>query len=161
MREQVRKFEALCRERGIPVTVQRRVVYEELLGSTAHPTAEQIQRGVETRLPGISQTTVYRVLELLVDLDLARKTSSPGASCRYDGRTNRHHHLVCTSCDRIVDYDDPELNSLALPTRHRTGYSLEDYTIQFRGTCPECLRTLDPEGEDPFRREARSGWEDS
>jgi Fur family peroxide stress response transcriptional regulator len=139
MHDGILRFEELCRGRGIPVTVQRRVVLEELLGSTSHPTADQIQRGVQGRIPGISQTTVYRVLELLVDLGLARKTCSPGTSCRYDGRTVRHHHLVCLSCDRIVDHDDPALNALPLPHRDDTGYELTEYSIQFLGTCSDCL----------------------
>jgi len=133
------RFEKLCRARGIPVTVQRRVVLEELLGSSLHPTADQIHHDVQRRIPGISQTTVYRVLDLLVDLGLARKTCSPGTSCRYDGKTTRHHHLICTSCDRIVDHEDPALNDLSLPGRSSTGYELRDYSIQFLGTCPDCL----------------------
>jgi len=139
LHEGILRFEQICRERGIPVTVQRRVVLEELLESSTHPTADQIQRGVQRRIPGISQTTVYRVLELLVELDLARKTCSPGTACRYDGRTVRHHHLVCLSCDRIVDHDDPALNDLPFPDRGSTGFELREYSVQFLGTCPDCL----------------------
>jgi Fur family peroxide stress response transcriptional regulator len=161
MQDPIRDFEHRCRERGIPVTVQRRAVFEELLRSSAHPTAERIQRGVEARMPGISPTTVYRVLELLVDLGLARKTCSPGTSCRYDARMDRHHHLMCSSCERILDYDDPALNRLPLPDRGSTGFELEDYTIQFRGTCPECLGTRPSAGGDPEPTDDPSGWEDS
>jgi Fe2+ or Zn2+ uptake regulation protein len=139
LQDGILRFEKLCRARGIPVTVQRRVVLEELLGSSLHPTADQIHHGVQRRVPGISQTTVYRVLDLLVDLGVARRTCSPGTSCRYDGRTTRHHHLICMSCDRIIDYDDPALDALPLPDRGGTGYELTDYSIQFLGTCPDCL----------------------
>lgn len=133
------RFEELCRRRGIPLTVQRRAVLEELLGSRAHPTADRVLSGARKRVPGVSATTVYRVLELLVDMGLARKTCSPGNACRYDPHTHRHHHLVCLSCDRIIDLDEPSLNDLPLPARRRTGFELVDYSVQFRGTCARCL----------------------
>jgi Fur family peroxide stress response transcriptional regulator len=136
----IRTFEALCRKRGVPVTVQRRMVLEELLASSDHPTAERIFRAVRKRAPGISQTTVYRVLELLVELGMARKTGHPESVCRYDPHVERHHHLICESCDRMVDLDDSELDTIPLPSRRRTGFELVDYSIQFRGTCPDCLQ---------------------
>ena len=138
-KERIARFEARCRERGLPMTAQRRVVMEELLASREHPTAEAIRERAARRVPGISLTTVYRVLDLLGDLGLARKTSSPGGACRYDPRLDRHHHLVCMSCDRITDLEDPALNLLPLPKRRRTGYEIVDYTVQFRGTCSRCL----------------------
>ena len=147
--ERILKFEQLCRERGVPVTVQRRMILEELMDSAVHPTAEQIFQAVRRRAPAISQTTVYRVLELLVDMDLARKTCHPESVCRYDPHTHRHHHLVCLSCDRIVDLDDPELNAIPLPSRTRTGFELTDYSVQFRGWCPDCLRERDESRKDP------------
>ncbi len=144
----IHEFEALCRRRGIPVTVQRRMILEELLASSDHPTAERIFQAVRRRAPGISHTTVYRVLELLVEMGLARKTCHPESVCRYDPHVHRHHHLICQSCDRVVDLEDPELNGIPLPTHERTGFELVDYSIQFRGTCPDCLRERSepPEG---------------
>jgi Fur family transcriptional regulator, peroxide stress response regulator len=145
--DRIHQFEALCHQRGIPVTVQRRLILEELLASSDHPTAERIFRAVQRRAPGLSQTTVYRVLELLVEMGLARKTCHPESVCRYDPHVHRHHHLICQTCDRMVDLDDSALNGIPLPSPERTGFELVDYSIQFRGTCPDCLRKRDePEG---------------
>ena len=91
-------------------------------------------------MPGISTATVYRVLEFLVELGAARKTCSPGSQCRYDAKVHRHHHLTCLHCDRMVDLEDASLNDLPIPDRNRTGFELVDYSIQFRGTCPDCLQ---------------------
>jgi len=138
------RFEALCRERGIPATVQRRAIFQELMASGDHPTARRIYRAVHRQVPGISQTTVYRGLELLVDMGLARKASTPGNECRYDPRTRRHHHLICTKCGAMADLEDPALDALPLPSRRRTGFRLDDYSIQFLGLCPACSRTRRP-----------------
>lgn len=137
--DRIRLFERICRERSIPATVQRRAVLEALLDSEQHPTAEQLFHSVQQSVPGISLATVYRVLDLLVDIGMARRTCSPGSQCRYDGKVHRHHHLVCLHCERMVDLEDASLNDLPLPDRTRTGFDVVDYSIQFRGVCPECL----------------------
>jgi Fur family peroxide stress response transcriptional regulator len=129
-----------CRERGIPVTPQRRAVFEALLDSRDHPTAERLHEAVSRRFSGVSLATVYRALELLVDLGLVRRTCSPGSRCRYEARILRHHHLVCEVCERMVDYDNASLNRLSFPDSKLTGFRVEDYSIHFRGICAGCLR---------------------
>ncbi|MFH1679229.1 MAG: transcriptional repressor [Candidatus Eisenbacteria bacterium] len=138
--ERIEELEELCRGRGFPVTAQRRVIFEALLSAGDHPTADRVHRRIRRRLPSTSHTTVYRTLELLVALGVARKTCHPGGACRYDPNIERHHHLVCLSCDRLVDLEDPSLNRIPLPDRRRTGFNVFDYSIQFRGLCPECSR---------------------
>lgn len=129
-----------CRREGLPVTVQRRVILEALAGRDDHPTADQVYAQVRGRLPNVSRTTVYRVLETLVALGVARKTASPGAAARFDPRTHRHHHLVCSACEAIVDVHDPALDGLRLGSARRAGFDVEDYSVHFRGLCPKCRR---------------------
>ena len=132
------EFEKLCRQNGIPLTVQRRVILEALLHRHDHPTADQIAEDVATRLPGVSRTTVYRVLETLVRISLARKVCHPGAAARFEIESHRHHHLVCIQCGRMIDLDDPRLDTLPFPDAVTHGFELTDYSIQFRGTCTDC-----------------------
>jgi Fur family peroxide stress response transcriptional regulator len=135
------EFERLCRQQGLPMTVQRRAVLETLYGRHDHPTADQIYMDVSVRLPEVSRTTVYRVLETLVEVGAARKVSHPGAAARFEIHSHRHHHLVCMRCGRMVDLDDPRLDAIPLPKKGAQGFELEDYSIQFRGTCSDCART--------------------
>ena len=66
-------LEVACRHRGVPLTVQRRLILQALAGRHDHPTADQILQQVRKRLPEVSRTTVYRVPETFVDLGLAVK----------------------------------------------------------------------------------------
>ena len=133
-------LEAACRRHGLPLTVQRRVVHEALAGRTDHPTADQLLVDVRSRLPGLSRTTVYRVLETLVRLGLAVKTCTLGSAVRFDPRTERHHHLVCLQCERVMDVHAPSLDALRLSAVRTAGFEISDYSVHFRGTCPECRR---------------------
>jgi Fur family peroxide stress response transcriptional regulator len=133
----MREFEELCRRRGMPMTVQRRVILEAVLTSDDHPTADDIYDRVRGRIPELSRTTVYRVLDTLVGLGVIGRAHHQGSAARFDAKTHRHHHLVCTSCRRMVDYEPPELNDLPLPELP-SGFEVRDYSIQFTGLCSEC-----------------------
>jgi Fe2+ or Zn2+ uptake regulation protein len=78
------------------------------------------------------------VLETLVRLGLIGKVSHPGAAVRYDPITERHHHLVCLSCDRVEDLDRDV--KVALPKNGRDGFEISDYSIYFRGLCRDCRK---------------------
>ena len=98
-------LESISRERNLPVTIQRRVVLNALLDRDDHPTVDQLFEDVKVRMPGVSRTTIYRALETLVDLGLARRTNHFEASARFDGNTDHHHHLVCRRCNHVEDID--------------------------------------------------------
>jgi len=144
--EKMRAFEELCRRQGTPVTVQRRVILEAVLASDDHPTADEIYERVRSRVPEISRTTVYRVLDTLVGLGMIGRAHHPGSAARFDAKTHRHHHLVCTSCRRMIDYETPELNDLPLPAPP-FGFQVTDYSIQFMGLCPQCRAAAHGEDE--------------
>lgn len=129
-----------CRAHGLPVTVQRREVFGALAPRKDHPTADEIYETVRARLFGISRATVYRVLETLVRVGVARKVPHPGTAARFDPIVERHHHFSCTECGRLMDLDLPALNDLPLPEA-QNGARITDYTVHYTGTCEACLAT--------------------
>jgi Fur family transcriptional regulator, peroxide stress response regulator len=132
------RMTALCRDRGLPVTPQRRAVLRALAGRRDHPTAEQVHAAAASRLPGMTRATVYRALEALEGLGVVRKVDHAGAAARYEVDTGPHHHLACDACGRIADVHDPALEGLALPAGKTTGFTVREYSIQFRGICASC-----------------------
>jgi Fur family peroxide stress response transcriptional regulator len=134
-------LETISRQRNLPVTVQRRVVLDALLDRHDHPTVDQLYEDVKERMPGVSRTTIYRALETLVDLGLARRTNHFEASARFDGNTDHHHHLVCRSCNRVTDIDHPSLNKFAPPSLGNIAFEVLDYSIHLEGLCAECKKS--------------------
>ena len=139
MREQIEQHEARCREHGLALTVQRRVILRELIGRLDHPTADQIYDSVRDRLPGLSKTTVYRVLDTLVRVGAARKVSHAAAVVRFDPNVSRHHHLVCEHCGGLTDLEDEAVCAILPPNTRQSGFVITDYSINFTGTCSGCL----------------------
>ena len=143
--QRVGQLERLCRERGLPVTTQRRTVFEMILGREDHPTADQIYEQVRSRIRTISRTTVYRILETLVELGLITKICHPGSAARFDPKTHRHHHLVCLYCEKIIDIEENRLARVVWPDVRGYGFEIRDHHIHFRGICADCIEKRDAE----------------
>lgn len=127
---------ATCERAGRPLTLQRQAVLRALWRSVDHPTADVVHERVARSLPGLSRATVFRSLETLVDLDLARRVGHFGVGVRYDARLDPHHHFICQECGEISDFEDPELNELS-PKSPR-GYTIDGVAITCVGLCPKC-----------------------
>ena len=151
------RFFAAHRESGLPVTSQRRVVFEAILDRTDHPTAEQLYRAVSGQLPQISRMTVHRVLGTFVSLGLVAKACHPGSAARFDPKLRQHHHLVCLDCGRIIDVHDPRLNHLPWPKVNPKEFQIEDYHIHFRGRCARCSRKPNARRRAPNAQRAPAG----
>jgi Fur family peroxide stress response transcriptional regulator len=115
-------------------------VFEALSARRDHPTADQVYDAVRDRIPGLSRTTVYRVLEALVEAGFVRKVHHAGGVARFDPVTHRHHHLVCEACGRLVDLDDAAVPALRLPEARGSGFQIKDYSVSFLGLCGACAR---------------------
>ena len=96
---------------GLKVTPQR-VAVMQALNKLHHPTAEEIHKEVLQKIPGLSPTTVYNILDAFVKLKIISKVQSSADAMRYDAIQIRHHHLYSTQGTRIVDYFDPELDKI-------------------------------------------------
>ncbi len=126
------------RDRGWRLTAQRRVIAEAMTGEHVHLTADEVLDRARVALPEVSLATVYNTLNELVALgELLELTHDDGRK-RYDPNvTERHHHLVCVDCGRMLDVqaDDPRL-----PTSQRHGFEVLGVEVTFRARCPDCTR---------------------
>ena len=130
-----------CRSAGLKITPQRVAVYEILLNSHNHPTVEEIYEEVKKRYPFVSLATVYRTVETLEQMGLAKKVCYWGSSARYDANTDDHHHLICVSCGAIRDiYMDKDID---IP-RELEGFETSGYSVNIYGVCPDCKKKAQP-----------------
>jgi Fur family peroxide stress response transcriptional regulator len=93
-------------EKELKVTPQRMAILEAIYHLNNHPTAEKILDYIRQKHPGIATGIVYKVLETLVLNGLIRKVTTDKDIMRYDGILESHHHLYCSNCDLIEDYQD-------------------------------------------------------
>ena len=122
---------------GQRFTDQRAAVYRFLLGTTDHPTADEVFTAVRGDIADISLATVYKALETLVSCNLAVKLSYGDDSARYDARTDDHYHSRCLRCGQVRDVPG-EVPSV-LPQIHvGDGFRVQGYRVEVIGLCPAC-----------------------
>jgi Fur family peroxide stress response transcriptional regulator len=124
----------------LALTVQRRAVLEVLERRLDHPTADDVYAAVSPKVPGLSRTTVYRVLDTLARSGVIREAGHLGSSARFDPNVDRHHHLVCLECHKVTDYEDGALDGIRIPSPARSGFEVEDFSVYFKGRCPDCRK---------------------
>ena len=123
-------------EKGLKVTPQRIAVFESLLQSSEHPTAEMVMQDLEKRFSSISTGTVYRVLETFVEVGLVRRVKTEKDIKRYDAHIQDHHHLYCEESNRVRDYEDEELNKLLtnyFKNKNIPGFDVRSIRVQIDG----------------------------
>jgi Fur family transcriptional regulator, peroxide stress response regulator len=122
-------------KRGLKVTPQRVAVMQALL-MLDHPRAEDIYKEVSKQMPGISPATVYNSLEVLVERKIIRKVHTDAGIMRYDAICEQHHHLYCSSSDRVDDYFDDELDLMLkdyFKKKNIEGFRIKDIKLQLMG----------------------------
>lgn len=128
----------LFRRRGVKLTHQRLEIIREVVGADDHPSAEDIHRRIRPRLPTVSLDTVYRTLETLEQLGLIARVEILDDRTRYEPDREPHHHLVCASCRKVVDFSWPELDRLAAPPAAKGWGKIAGRHMELRGICREC-----------------------
>jgi Fur family ferric uptake transcriptional regulator len=134
---------------GYRLTLPRKAIVEVLTGAKEHLSAEDVYMAVHKKYPEVGLTTVYRTLGLLVDMGVVFKLDFGDGKSRYELAEGpegyeHHHHLVCTSCNRVVNYTDFIDEEVELLKKTEQGLSkkynfdIKNHLIQFYGLCENC-----------------------
>ncbi len=123
-------------EAGLKITPQRIAVLEAVMELRNHPTAENIIDFIKKNHPNIATGTVYKTLETFVEKGMIKKVKTDRDIMRYDAMTDPHHHLYCSSSDRIEDFMDPALQKMIEEyfDKHKIpNFKVEDIKLQVIG----------------------------
>ena len=116
-------------------------ICEIVSASREHMTAEQIFQALRQTYPTVVLATVYNNLNKLWAAGLVRKISLQGMPDRYD-RVERHDHLVCRGCGRLLDID---LTDLTRQLQEQTDVPILAYDLKLIYLCDDCKQKLQRE----------------
>ena len=129
---------------------QRERIYQAVLESRAHPTAEMVYQQLKPEMPRLSLGTVYRNLQQMARE--GRLTELDGPVTRFDAVTRPHTHFRCRACGAMLDLEtvpyDETLDRLAAAR----GCVVTGHTLIFTGHCPRCAGQ---EGRREYRPEEK------
>lgn len=130
----------ILNKKGLKATPQRMALLHILAKNKCHPYAEAIYEELSEVVPGIGKGTVYSMLKSLEEAGIIQEISTLGAIRRFDGNRIPHPHLLCTSCNKIIDIDpeNQDISSLESFVERKTNYKVMHNSYMLYGTCPEC-----------------------
>jgi len=127
-------LEALCAERGLRITEQRRIIARVLSESEDHPDVEQLHKRASSVDPKISIATVYRTVRLFEDAGILDRHDFGDGRARYEATPEAHHdHLIDVETGKVVEFVDPELEALQRQIAEKLGYRLVDHRMELYG----------------------------
>jgi len=133
-------FRALCRESGLRATPQRLEILRAIVGCSSHPTAEDVHRILQARMPTLSLDTVYRALALFERHGILVKLWGPDGRCHFDPNREPHHHLICQECGRIEDFTWSVFDALKAPRVAGEWGRVSRVQVEMHGLCAQCLK---------------------
>jgi Fur family transcriptional regulator, peroxide stress response regulator len=151
------RFQDQCQANGIKLTPQRAFIYEELLNTTEHPSAEMLYSALKSKYPMITLDTVHRTLNLFCELGVAAMVEGTGSSKRFEGNLDIHHHVRCVRCGRIHDVYNVTYDQLAVPPEVTQEFEIFKTTVHLEGLCRMCRQTQAAEDTLPQGGEAGRG----
>lgn len=133
---------------GYRLTIPRQAILETLSRTSNHLSAEEIYLSVHKIYPAVGLTTVYRTLELLEQMGMVYKFDFGDGRARYElaegPNARHHHHLVCTTCSRIIDYEDfiedevKVLTQVEQALSKKYNFKITTHQMHFLGLCDKC-----------------------
>ena len=115
------------------LTKQRAAVLATVQEATDHPTASEIYVRAGQKLTGISFATVYNSLRYLAAEGLVAELKFGDGASRFDRRTERHDHALCTACGTLADLEMKEVASLAQAAARRSKFKAESVHLTLYG----------------------------
>ena len=126
------------RARGGRVTTPRRAILQALIDHADHPTAAQLTTRVQALLPDVHESTVYRFLEDLEGLGVIDHVHLGHGPAVYHFVDDAHHHLVCESCDAVIEVPNQMFETLRRRLHTEFGFALKPRHFAVPGQCQNC-----------------------
>jgi Fur family transcriptional regulator, ferric uptake regulator len=123
------------RTKGFRLTRQRSAILGALHESGVHLSRTEIYARIA---PALSEPTVYRNLDFLVEQGLVCVTHTGNGHLEYELARHPHHHLVCRSCGTKTELAEEAMLPVLSQLESATGYRLTENHITLTGLCPNC-----------------------
>ena len=127
---------------GLKATLPRLKILEIFQsGEQRHMTAEDVYRVLLNHHSDIGLATVYRVLTQFEEAGILERSHFESGKAVYELNEGTHHdHLVCTSCGKVEEFYDAEIERRQQMIAKDKGWTLQDHAMSLYGLCGDCVK---------------------
>ena len=140
----LRDLDRALRRSGHRLTKPRVAVIRVLAEASESLSPEEIHQRGRAHHRGLGLVTVYRTLELLEALGLARRVHTDKRCHAFALAQDEQHYVVCHACGQVVEFPCEGLEALIQSVQVHTGYRIESHLVELTGLCPACCKEMEP-----------------
>lgn len=130
-------------QKGHRLTAARRAIVHTLVNRGGHVSADELVNLVQQETPGVGRMTVYRTLDLLAELGLIRPIYQGSGAAHYVIMdSGHHHHLICSNCEGVFEFDECTVEEIAQQVSGRYHFRIQGHLLEFFGLCQRCQATV-------------------
>ncbi len=136
-------IEYKLKKQGYKITEQRKIIIKAFVQAKNHLlSAEKVHAWIEEHEKPIDLSTIYRNIELLVNIGVLKKISLDDYADQYKlSVTNEHHHhIVCISCGKSEIFKECPVSSIEKELIDRLGFTPIKHKLEILGYCFECTQ---------------------
>ena len=130
--------------KGLRASKNRDDVISLLQQGASPMTVEDIYESIKKLNNKISLSTVYRIIEKLVNLNIVHKvTTLDDNRALYEivkDSHNHHHYMICVKCKKMIPIDDCPVKELEKSIEDKTGFSITGHKFELYGECKNCAQ---------------------
>ena len=128
-------IESKCKQKGVRLTDQRRLIAKVMSKSESHPDVDELHKKVSKLDSKISIATVYRTVKLFEEAGIVAKHDFKGSKSRYEQAPEEHHdHLIDVNSGEITEFVNKEIEELQKQVAEKLGYKLVDHRLELYGS---------------------------
>jgi len=128
------RIEQICKDKGLRMTGQRRVIARVLSVATDHPDVEEVYRRSNDMDERISLATVYRTVRLFEEQGIVERHDFGDGRARYEEAEGRHHdHLIDMDTGQVIEFRDDQIERIQERVARELGYRLVGHRMELYG----------------------------
>ena len=122
------------------ITPERLLVFENIIMQTGHIEADNLFVTMKSKGLKVSRATVYNTLQILISARILSRSNFGESHQHYEKATEPHHHLVCSECGNVSEFENKSLDDLQKRICKAHEFQSESYVFQITGICHKCLK---------------------
>ena len=127
-------LEAICVEKGMRMTDQRRIIARVLGTAVDHPDVEEVYRRATHIDSNISIATVYRTVRLFEESGILERHDFRDGRSRYEAVSEDHHdHLIDIDSGKVFEFQNEAIEELQKKVAEEMGFRLVDHRMELYG----------------------------